>query len=344
MGAPGENRLELLLTSDYWSSRPCLITGAAGFIGSHLTERLVREGARVRALVHYNSRNDWGRLEQLPREVMAEVEVLTGDVQDPLSTKNAVKGNEVVFHLASLVAIPYSYRAPQSYVTTNVLGTLNVMQAALECGVAKVVHTSTSETYGTALYVPIDEKHPLQGQSPYSASKIGSDKIAESYHRSFGLPVATLRPFNTFGPRQSARAIIPTIITQTLKGQDLRLGSLYPTRDFTYVDDIVLGFLAAATSSRAVGTVINVGSGHEIAIGDLARRIMRLIGRQVEILQEDQRVRPELSEVGRLLADNSKARDLLAWEPRIDLDEGLRRVVAWIDGHQELFKSDIYNV
>ena len=321
-----------------------LVTGAAGFIGSHLTERLVREGAKVRALVHYNSRNDWGQLEQLAPEILGEIEVVTGDIQDPFAVRKVVTGCEVVFHLASLIAIPYSYVAPQSYVTTNVLGALNVMQAALDEGVSKVIHTSTSETYGTALYVPIDEKHPLQGQSPYSASKIGADKIAESYHLSFGLPVATIRPFNTYGPRQSARAVIPTIITQVLKGGPLKLGSLTPTRDLNYVSDTVAGFLAVAGSERSTGEVINIGSGREIAVGDLARKIMAIVGQEVEIICEDQRVRPEKSEVERLLADNSKARELLGWEPCVTLDEGLRRVVEWMGEHLALYKTNIYNV
>ena len=326
------------------ASRQVLVTGAAGFIGSHLTERLVREGAKVRALVHYNSRNDWGQLEPLPQEIMSEIDVVTGDIQDPFAVRKAVKGCEVVFHLASLIAIPYSYVAPQSYVTTNVLGALNVMQAALDEGVSKVVHTSTSETYGTALYVPIDEKHPLQGQSPYSASKIGADKIAESYHLSFGLPVATVRPFNTYGPRQSARAVIPTIITQVLKGGPLKLGSLTPTRDLNYVNDTVAGFLSVAGSERSTGEVINIGSGREIAVGDLARKIMAIIGREVEIICENQRVRPEKSEVERLLADNSKARELLGWEPCVTLDEGLKCVVEWMRDHLALYKTNIYNV
>lgn len=320
------------------------VTGAAGFIGSHLTERLVRDGAKVRALVHYNSRNDWGLLERLPKDILAEIEVFTGDVQDPFSVKKAITGSDVVFHLASLIAIPYSYIAPQSYVTTNVMGTLNVMQACLEEGVSKVVHTSTSETYGTAQYVPIDEKHPMQGQSPYSASKIGADKIAESYHLSFGLPVGTIRPFNTYGPRQSARAVIPTIISQVLKGAQLKLGSLSPTRDLNFVSDTVDGFLKVASSEKSVGQVINIGSGYEISVGDLANKIIKIIGKNVNIVTEGQRVRPENSEVERLLADNSKARELLEWEPRVTLDEGLRLTVEWLEKNQGYYKSDIYNV
>lgn len=321
-----------------------LVTGAAGFIGSHLTEHLVQRGANVRAYVHYNSRNDWGLLELLPKDILSEVEVVVGDVQDPFSVRKAIAGCQTVFHLSSLIAIPYSYVAPQSYVTTNVLGAVNVMQAALAEGVARVVHTSTSECYGTAQYVPIDEKHPLQGQSPYSASKIGADMIAESYYRSFGLPVATIRPFNTYGPRQSARAVIPTIIAQALKGEVVKLGSLTPTRDLNYVDDTVEGFLRVAEGSAAVGTVTNVGSGREIAIGDLAQLIFRLLGKEARIETDDQRVRPEKSEVERLLCDNRKAKELLGWEPKVALEEGLRRTIEWFAEHQARYKADLYNL
>ncbi|CAG1064678.1 dTDP-glucose 4,6-dehydratase [uncultured bacterium] len=321
-----------------------LVTGAGGFIGSHLTEKLVREGASVRALVHYNSRNDWGLLEMLAPEVLKNVEIFTGDVQDPFSMRKAVKGVDLVFHLAALIAIPYSYNAPQSYVTTNVQGTLNVVQACLDENVGKVVHTSTSETYGTALYAPIDEKHPLQGQSPYSASKIGADKIAESYYLSFGLQAATIRPFNTYGPRQSARAVIPTIISQVLSGGPLKLGSLHPTRDLNYVEDTVDGFIKVALSEKSAGQVINVGSGSEISIGELAKKIMKIIGSEVEIITDDQRIRPEKSEVGRLLCDNSKARELAGWQPRVGLDEGLKRTVEWVRENRSHYKSGIYNV
>jgi NAD dependent epimerase/dehydratase len=321
-----------------------LVTGAGGFIGSHLTERLVRDGASVRALVHYNSRNDWGLLEMLAPEVLKNVEIFTGDVQDPFSVRKAVKGTDLVFHLAALIAIPYSYNAPQSYVTTNVQGTLNVVQACLDENVGKVVHTSTSETYGTALYAPIDEKHPLQGQSPYSASKIGADKIAESYYLSFGLQAATIRPFNTYGPRQSARAVIPTIISQVLSGGPLKLGSLHPTRDLNYVEDTVDGFIKVAQSDKSAGQVINVGSGSEISIGELAKKIMKIIGAEVEIITDDQRIRPEKSEVGRLLCDNSKARELTGWQPRVGLDEGLKRTVEWVRENRSHYKSGIYNV
>lgn len=321
-----------------------LVTGAGGFIGSHLVERLVRDGARVRAYVHYNSRNDWGNLELIDPAVKREIEVITGDVADPFSVRNAARGVRVIYHLSSLIAIPYSYVAPQSYVATNIQGAINVLQAAREEGVERVVHTSTSECYGTAQYVPIDEKHPVQGQSPYSASKIGADMIAESYWRSFGLPVAILRPFNTFGPRQSARAVIPTIISQALKGGVIKLGSLAPTRDMNYVENTVEGFLAVATNPAAVGQVINVGSGREISIGDLARLIIELIGSKSEVVEDTQRLRPTNSEVERLLCANDKARELLGWTPRIQLEEGLQRTIAWMTGNLDRFKTDIYNI
>lgn len=321
-----------------------LVTGAGGFIGSHLVERLVREGAKVRAYVHYNSRNDWGNLELLPADVRAGIEVVTGDIADPFSVRSAVKGCATVFHLSSLIAIPYSYVAPQSYVSVNVQGAINVLQAAREEGVERVVHTSTSECYGTAQYVPIDEKHPLQGQSPYSASKIGADMIAESYWRSFGLPVAIIRPFNTFGPRQSARAVIPTVIAQALKGGPVKLGSLTPTRDMNYVENTVDGFLRVAQAPEAVGQVINCGSGREIAIGDLARLIIDMVGSKSEIRCDEQRMRPEKSEVERLLACNRKAGELLGWTPKVGLEEGLKRTIAWFEQHQERYKPDLYNV
>jgi len=322
--------------------RRVLVTGAGGFIGSHLVERLVRDGTRVRAFVHYNSRNDWGLLELLPAEVRAELEVVSGDIQDPFSVRSAVKGCQVVFHLCSLIGIPYSYTAPQSYVATNVLGAVNVMQAALAEGVERVVHTSTSECYGTAQDTLIDEKHPLQGQSPYSASKIGADMIAESYWRSFGLPVATIRPFNTYGPRQSARAVIPTIISQALAGGEIRLGSLKPTRDLNYVDDTVEAFIRVA-GAETVGQVINIGTGKEISVGDLAQLILRLSGSASRIVCEERRVRPEQSEVGRLRCNNEKAQRLLDWQPRVPLEDGVRRTIDWIQCHQTHYKPHLYN-
>jgi len=327
-----------------WTNKKVLVTGAGGFIGSHLTERLVKEGAKVKAFLHYNSRNDWGLLELLPKDILDEIEIFTGDIQDPFAVGKAVSGCSIVFHLASLIAIPYSYIAPQSFVTTNVLGAVNVMEAALKEDVKRVVHTSTSEVYGTAKYVPIDEKHPLQGQSPYSASKIGADKIAESYYRSFNLPVATIRPFNTYGPRQSARAVIPTIITQVLKGDKLKLGDLTPTRDLNFVYDTVEGFLKMACVPEAIGEVINIGSGKEISIGDLAKKIMSLIGKEVPIVTEEIRKRPKKSEVQRLLADNSKAKKLLNWQPKYTIDEGLKITIDWISKNLNKYKVDIYNV
>ncbi|MDD5297431.1 MAG: NAD-dependent 4,6-dehydratase LegB [Rhodocyclaceae bacterium] len=321
-----------------------LVTGAGGFIGSHLVERLVRDGAEVRAFLHYNSRNDWGLLELASKDVMAHVEVVTGDIQDPFSVSAAVKGCRTVYHLSSLIAIPYSYVAPQNYVTTNVLGAVNVMQACREHGVDKVVHTSTSECYGTAQYVPIDEKHPLQGQSPYSASKIGADMIAESYWRSFGLPVAIVRPFNTFGPRQSARAVIPTIISQALAGKDIRLGSLTPTRDLNYVEDTVEGFVRVAQAPESTGQVLNIGSGREISIGDLAQLILKMTGSDARILADESRMRPEKSEVERLLCNAEKAHRLVGWQPRFTLEQGLEQTISWVRDNMNRFKTDIYNI
>ncbi|MCL0040770.1 SDR family NAD(P)-dependent oxidoreductase [Thermodesulfovibrionales bacterium] len=327
-----------------WPGKEVLVTGAGGFIGSHLAEELVKLGANVKALMHYNSRNDWGLIELLPEEIRQELEVITGDVQDPFMTRKAVQGCDVVFHLAALIAIPYSYVAPESYVNTNIKGTLNVLQACLDEGVAKVVHTSTSETYGTAKYTPIDENHPLQGQSPYSASKIGADKIAESFYLSFNLPVATIRPFNTYGPRQSARAIIPTIITQALTNSELKLGLLTPVRDLTYVKDTVAGFLKVAESNRAVGEVINIGTGVGITIGELAEKVIGLVGKDVRIVRDEQRIRPEKSEVMELICDRRKAKELIGWEPRYTSEEGLSETIRWIQDNLNLYKAEIYNV
>ncbi|HEY9087657.1 MAG TPA: SDR family NAD(P)-dependent oxidoreductase [Anaerolineaceae bacterium] len=323
-----------------WQGKKVLVTGAGGFIASHLAERLVELGADVRAMVHYNALGAWGWLDDSP--LARQMQVFAGDIRDRDSVRAAVEGREVVFHLAALIAIPYSYSAPSSYVETNITGTLNVLQAVRESGAARMVHTSTSETYGTARYAPIDEGHPLQGQSPYSASKIGADKMAEAYYRSFGVPVATVRPFNTFGPRQSARAVIPTIITQLLAGQELRLGSLHPTRDLNYVANTVDGFLRAAETDAALGQVINLGSGREISIGDLAQLIAGLMGVEFRLHSETQRVRPEKSEVERLIADNRLAKSLLGWEPRVSLEEGLEKTIAWIKTHSERYRADLY--
>jgi dTDP-glucose 4,6-dehydratase len=323
-----------------YTGKIVLVTGAGGFIGSHLAESLVRAGATVRALVHYNAMGSWGWLDDSP--LRHEIEVVLGDVRDRDCVRAAARGHQVVFHLAALIAIPYSYEAPDSYVQTNIGGTLNVLQAAREAGVGRVVHTSTSEVYGTALTVPIDERHPLQGQSPYSASKIGADKMAEAFHLSFGLPVVTVRPFNTFGPRQSARAVIPTIITQALADPIVRLGALSPTRDLNYVSNTVDAYLRAGLVPAAVGQTVNVGSGREIGIGDLARLIGRLAGREVVVEQEQRRLRPGASEVGRLLADNSLARRLLDWSPAVGLEEGLSATIEWFRHHVGRYKPGCY--
>jgi dTDP-glucose 4,6-dehydratase len=319
-----------------------LVTGAGGFIGSHLAERLAELNARVRAMVHYNALGSSGWLDASPWR--DKIEVVAGDICDRDSVRTAMQGVEVVFHLAALIAIPYSYRAPDSYIRTNVGGTLNVLQSARDLGVKRIVHTSTSEVYGTARQVPIDEAHPLQGQSPYSASKIGADKMAEAFHLSFGLPVVTVRPFNTFGPRQSARAVIPTIITQALNGGVVRLGSLHPTRDLNYVSNTVDGFLRAALEPAAIGRTVNLGSGREISIGDLAALIGRLMDSPITVVSEDQRIRPENSEVERLLASNALAASLLKWQPAIGLEEGLRRTIEWVKANREKYRPNTYTI
>jgi NAD dependent epimerase/dehydratase len=325
-----------------FEGKTVLVTGAGGFIGSHLTECLAEQSARVRAFVHYNALGSTGWLDKSPWR--DKIEILAGDICDRDSVRTAMQGAEVVFHLAALIAIPYSYRAPDSYVRTNVIGTLNVLQSARELGVGRVVHTSTSEVYGTARHVPIDEAHPLQGQSPYSASKIGADKMAEAFHLSFGLPVVTVRPFNTFGPRQSARAVIPTIISQALEGGVVRLGSLHPTRDLNFVSNTVDGFLRAALEPAAIGRTVNLGSGREISIGDLAALIGRIMDRRLEITSEDQRIRPERSEVERLLADNVLAASLLNWRPTVGLEEGLRRTIEWVKANRDKYCPQKYTV
>jgi NAD dependent epimerase/dehydratase len=327
-----------------WKNKKVLVTGAGGFIGSHLVERLVELGARVRALVRYNSRNDWGLVELLPTGVQGYLEVVAGDITDPFGVARALAGCEVVFHLAALIGIPYSYIAPSQYVAVNCSGTLNLLEAARQQGVARFVHTSTSETYGTAQYTPIDEQHPLKGQSPYAASKIGADKLAESYHLSFGVPVAIIRPFNTYGPRQSARAVIPTIISQALSGEVIRLGSLSPVRDLNYVSDTVAGFIKVAESPQAIGEVINVGSGKAVSIGELAEKIVALVGGEKRIIIEDSRVRPEASEVQELLCDYRKAKTLLGWQPQVNLEAGLERAVHYIKDNLSCYKPEIYNV
>jgi dTDP-glucose 4,6-dehydratase len=325
-----------------WQEKQVLVTGAGGFIGSHLAEQLVREGAKVRAFVHYNALGTWGWLDHSP--LRDHMDLVAGDIADAESVRQAARGVETIFHLAALIAIPYSYRAPFSYVRTNVEGTLNVLQAARDLGGMRVVHTSTSEVYGTARQVPIPETHPLQGQSPYSASKIGADKMAESFHLSFNVPVVTVRPFNTFGPRQSARAVIPTIITQGLAGGTLKLGSLHPTRDLNFVSNTVEGFLLAGSSPAAVGRTINLGSGREISIGDLAQLIGKLLGSPITMETDSARVRPEGSEVERLLADSRLAGELLGWKPRVSLEDGLRETIAWLRQHQERYRPSVYVV
>lgn len=322
-----------------------LVTGAGGFIGSHLTEYLVKQGANVRVFIKYNSRDDRGQIEYLPREIQDAIEIHWGDLRDAKSVFNAVKRCEIVFHLGALIAIPYSYVNPADYAQTNILGTTNLLNACLEYGVKKVVHTSTSEVYGTAQYVPIDEKHPLRGQSPYSASKIGADMMAESFYRSFGLPVAIIRPFNTYGPRQSTRSIIPTIITQALSNKEIRLGSLSPTRDLNFVYDIVRAFIHIVQSPKAVGNVINIGSGKEISIGELVKKIGLLMNKETIVSQDPDRIRPDKSEVERLLCDNRKAYEIVGWKPEVDLDEGLGLTIEWIRDNLQRFKRiDKYTV
>jgi NAD dependent epimerase/dehydratase len=321
-----------------------LVTGAAGFIGSHLCELLVRQGFQVRAFVHYNSHGRWPNLEQISAEVRREIEVVPGDIADCGSISRAIAGREWVFHLAALIGIPYSYVAPASYVQTNVIGTLNVLDACRTHGIERLLHTSTSETYGSAQYVPIDEKHPLVGQSPYSATKIGADKLAESYWLSFGTSVTTVRPFNTYGPRQSQRAIIPTIITQALESAVLKLGNLDPVRDLTFVTDTARGFLAAARSSRVNGETVNLGVGHGVSVRELVERIGKLVGRQLEVKQENERVRPDGSEVVRLISNNSKAKSLIEWKPEVDLESGLAETVAHIRKYPQDYQNRGYVV
>ena len=331
-------------------NKKVLVTGADGFIGSHLTEALVKLGARVRAFVYYNSFNSWGWLDESPADVRNTLDIFSGDIRDPHAVEKAMTDCDVVFHLAALVAIPFSYRSPHAYVDTNIGGTLNILQAARKLGVKKIIHTSTSEVYGTAKFVPITENHPLKGQSPYSATKIGADQLALSFHSAFGLPVAVIRPFNTYGPRQSARAVIPTVITQLANGnRKVCLGSLHPTRDFTFIDDTVRGFIAVAESERSVGEVVNIGSCFEISIGDTARLIAEIMGKRAAIRHDIQRVRPEMSEVERLWADISKARRLTGWEPRYagleGFKKGLRQTVRWFTHSKNLskYKANICN-
>lgn len=322
-----------------------LVTGADGFIGSHLTEMLLEKGYSVKAFTFYNSFNNWGWLDTLPEKKLSEINIFSGDIRDPNGVREAMRGIDMVFHLAALIAIPFSYHSPDSYVDTNIKGTLNVLQAARELETEKIMITSTSEVYGTAQYVPIDEKHPFQGQSPYSATKIGADRLAESFYRSFRLPAAIVRPFNTYGPRQSARAVIPTIITQLLAGKtEIKLGMLTPTRDFNYVKDTAEGFVAIAESDKTVGEEINIASQREISIGDLASEIIKQINPNAELVCDEQRIRPEKSEVNRLLGSNEKIQKLTNWKPRYSLEQGLGETIEWVRQNMKCYKPDIYNV
>ncbi|SEU07057.1 dTDP-glucose 4,6-dehydratase [Lacrimispora sphenoides] len=322
-----------------------LVTGADGFIGSHLTETLIERGYDVRAFIFYNSFNSWGWLDSLPDEIKKEIEIHPGDIRDPNGVRNAMTGIESVFHLAALIAIPFSYHSPNSYVDTNIKGTLNVLQAARSLGTDKVLITSTSEVYGSAKYVPIDESHPFQGQSPYSATKIGADRLAESFYRSFSLPVSIVRPFNTYGPRQSARAVIPSIISQLLTGtKEICLGSLTPTRDFNYVKDTVNGFIEIEKSEKTIGEEINIASQTEISIGELASELIRQINPQARIVCEPERMRPEKSEVNRLLGSNKKLKELTDWNQEYSLSLGLKKTIDWLEKNQDKYKTGIYNL
>ena len=322
-----------------------LVTGADGFIGSHLTENLLEKGYEVKAFTYYNSFNTWGWLDTFPKEKLDQIEIFQGDIRDPNGVREAMKGVDGVFHLAALIAIPFSYHSPDSYVDTNIKGTLNVLQAARDLSLERVLITSTSEVYGTAQYVPIDEKHPYQGQSPYSATKIGADRLAESFYRSFELPVTIVRPFNTYGPRQSARAVIPTIISQLLAGkEEIRLGSLTPTRDFNFVKDTANGFYEIARSDRTIGEEINIATQQEISIGDLANELIRQINPNAKIVCETQRTRPEKSEVNRLLGSNEKIKRLTDWTPQYTFEQGLAETIEWIRHNMNAYKTDIYNV
>ena len=326
-------------------SMKVLVTGAGGFIGSHLTELLVEKGYSVKGFVHYNSFNTWGWIDRLPKEIKDQIEVFSGDIRDPHGVKEAMKDCDAVFHLAALIAIPFSYHSPDAYVDTNIKGTLNILQAARDLGTERVLVTSTSEVYGTAQYVPIDEKHPYQGQSPYSATKIGADRLAESFYRSFELPVTIVRPFNTFGPRQSARAVIPTIITQLLSGkEEIKLGSLTPTRDFNFVKDTANGFYEIYKSDRTIGQEINIATMKEISIGDLANELIKQINPKAHVVCEEQRLRPEKSEVNRLLGNNEKIKALTEWKPHYTFEEGIAETISFLRNNLSLYKPDIYNL
>lgn len=322
-----------------------LVTGADGFIGSHLVESLLEKGYEVKAFTYYNSFNTWGWLDSFPKEKLDQIEIFSGDIRDPNGVYEAMMGVDQVFHLAALIAIPFSYHSPDSYVDTNIKGTLNVLQAAKKLETSRILVTSTSEVYGTAQYVPIDELHPFQGQSPYSATKIGADRLAESFYRSFDMPISIVRPFNTYGPRQSARAVIPTIITQLLAGkQEIRLGSLTPTRDFNYVKDTANGFIEISKSDKTIGEEINIATQQEISIGDLANEVINQINPNAKILCEEERLRPEKSEVNRLLGSNAKIKELTKWTPCYTFKEGIQETIEWIRKNMDSYKADIYNI
>lgn len=328
----------------FWAGRRVLVTGAGGFIGSHLAEALIQLDARVRALVRYNSRNDWGMLELLDEETRRGMEVVCGDIRDATFVRQAVRNCDVAFHLAALIAIPYSYIAPESFLDTNIRGTLNVLQACLDVQTERIVHTSTSEVYGTARYTPIDEEHPLHPQSPYAATKVAADKLAESYYCTYDLPVSIVRPFNTYGPRQSARAVIPTIAVQALAGDVVQLGTLETTRDMMFVQDTVQGFLKVAESPHTIGEVVNIGTASGVSVKQLVGKIGDLLGKELGIVADERRMRPEKSEVGTLIAGYEKANRLTGWVPRIGLDEGLRQTVGWLAQHLDRYKPDVYSV
>jgi NAD dependent epimerase/dehydratase len=325
------------------SNKKVLVTGAGGFIGSHFTERLTELGVEVTAFVRYNSRNYWGWLEE--SKYLKDINIITGDIRDYDSVKSAMKGADIVFHLAALIGIPYSYESPLAYIKTNIEGTYNILQAARELNIEKIIHTSTSEIYGTAQFIPITETHPINPQSPYAATKASADLLALTFYRSFETPVAIIRPFNTYGPRQSARAIIPTIITQIASNNcKIKLGSLFPTRDLTYVKDTVEGFIKVAESDKSIGEIINIGSNFEISIKDLANLIAEIMNKEINIEVEDKRVRPENSEVERLLADTTKAKELIGWSPKYNIREGLKETIDWIESNLDFYKSEIYNI
>ena len=325
-------------------NKKVLVTGAGGFIGSHLVESLLEKGADVRAMVKYNGRGGWGMLKDLPAESQSKLEVVAGNICDPFFVRNAVKDCDFVFHLAALIGIPYSYVAPADYVQTNIIGTLNVLEACRSEQTPRMIHTSTSETYGTALYVPIDEKHPMQGQSPYSASKIGADKMVESYYKSFELPVVTVRPFNTFGPRQSARAFIPTVISQALAHDQIVMGSLEPVRDLTFVKDTAEGFIKVGLCDTVIGQAVNLGVGHGDTIGDVVKMILKIINKEVKIIQDPARIRPQKSEVMQLVSDNSIAKNICGWAPKYSLKQGLEETIEWIKHNMSNFMPHLYNV